>query len=113
MLRAFAAPATQVVTLTVTEKGYCHDPATRRLLAEHAGLARDLAQPARPETTIGLVAAGLAAREGAGAGPITVLCCDNLPANGATLSQVMLDFARLRGSKLADHVARNVAFPSS
>ncbi|MGH8682010.1 MAG: mannitol dehydrogenase family protein [Burkholderiales bacterium] len=111
VLRVFAAPATQVVTLTVTEKGYCHDPATRRLLAEHAGLARDLAQPARPETTIGLVAAGLAARERAGAGPITVLCCDNLPANGRTVAGLVREYVQRVDPARLGWIERNAAFP--
>jgi len=111
VLRVFAAPATQVVTLTVTEKGYCHDPATRRLLADHPGLARDLAQPARPETTIGLVAAGLAARERAGAGPITVLCCDNLPANGHTVEGLVREYVQWIDSARLGWIERNAAFP--
>ena len=28
LLEAMSAPQTRIVTLTVTEKGYCHDPAT-------------------------------------------------------------------------------------
>src|SRR3990172_5690595 len=109
--RVFAALATQVVTLTVTEKGYCHDPATHRLLADHPGLARDLAQPARPETTIGLVAAGLAARERAGAGPITVLCCDNLPSNGHTVEGLVREYVQRIDPARLGWIERNVAFP--
>ncbi len=111
VLRVFAAPATQVVTLTVTEKGYCHDPATRRLRADHPGLARDFARPARPETTIGLVAAGLAARERAGAGPITVLCCDNLPANGHTVAGLVREYVQRVDPARLGWIERNATFP--
>lgn len=111
VLRAFAAPATQVVTLTVTEKGYCHDPATRRLLPDHPGLAHDFAQPSRPETTIGLIAAGLAARERVGAGPITVLCCDNLPANGHTVAGLVREYVQRIDPARLDWIERNAAFP--
>jgi fructuronate reductase len=111
ILRLFAAPATQIVTLTVTEKGYCHDPATRRLRGDHPGLARDLARPARPETTIGLIAAGLAARAAADAGPVTVLCCDNLPANGRTVEGLVREYAQRADPARLGWIARNAAFP--
>jgi fructuronate reductase len=38
-----AAPATRLVTLTVTEKGYHHDPATNRLALDDPAVAADLA----------------------------------------------------------------------
>jgi fructuronate reductase len=99
------------VTLTVTEKGYCHDPATRRLLADHPGLARDFARPARPQTTIGLIAAGLAARARAGAGPITVLCCDNLPANGRTVAGLVREYVERVDPVRLGWIERNATFP--
>ncbi|TIV91601.1 MAG: mannitol dehydrogenase family protein, partial [Mesorhizobium sp.] len=45
--------------------------------------------------------------------PFTVLCCDNLPANGATLHRLLVEFAKLRDAGLGRHVADEVAFPSS
>lgn len=111
VLRVFAAPATQVVTLTVTEKGYCHDPATRRLIGDHPGLAHDYADPGRPATTIGLVAAGLAARERAGAGPITVLCCDNLPSNGRTVEGLVREYVQRIDPARLRWIERSVTFP--
>jgi fructuronate reductase len=111
VLRTFAAPATQVVTLTVTEKGYCHDPATRRLRADHPALARDFTRPTQPETTIGLIAAGLAARERAGAGPITVVCCDNLPANGHTVEGLVREYLQRIDPLRLGWIERNTTFP--
>jgi fructuronate reductase len=111
--RIFAAPATQVVTATVTEKGYCHDPATRRLAADHPGLAHDFVHPDRPQTTIGLLAAGLAARERAGAGPITVLCCDNLPANGRTVEDLVREYVQRVDPARLGWIERNATFPST
>jgi fructuronate reductase len=43
-----AAPTTHVVSITVTEKGYRHDPATSRLRAGDPGLAADLGGGPRP-----------------------------------------------------------------
>src|SRR4030095_4125145 len=79
LLARMANPAVAIVSLTVTEKGYCHDPATGRLNFEHPEIVHDLANPTGPISTIGVLAAGLSARRAAGAGPMTVLCCDNLP----------------------------------
>jgi mannitol-1-phosphate/altronate dehydrogenase len=56
LLDAIAAPTTRIVTLTVTEKGYCHDPATRTLRLDHPDLAHDLAHPDAPKSAIGLLA---------------------------------------------------------
>jgi fructuronate reductase len=36
-------PAIRIVSLTITEKGYCHDPATGRLNADHPDIVHDLA----------------------------------------------------------------------
>src|SRR5215471_13660784 len=43
-----AAAATRIVSLTITEKGYCHDPATGRLNFGHPDVVRDLADPQHP-----------------------------------------------------------------
>jgi fructuronate reductase len=88
-----AQPEVSIVSLTVTEKGYRHDPATGRLQLSDPEIAADLAgRP--PQTVIGQLTAGLAARAAGGAGPVTVLCCDNLPANGPTVRGFVLDYAQ-------------------
>jgi fructuronate reductase len=79
LIDLMAAPTTRIVSLTVTEKGYCHDPASGRLRADHPDIVHDLANPLRPRTVLGHLLAGLKARKAAGATPFTVLCCDNLP----------------------------------
>ena len=39
------APSTRIVSLTITEKGYCHDPATGKLNFNHPDIVHDLAEP--------------------------------------------------------------------
>ena len=95
VVRRIADPTVAVVSLTVTEKGYCHDPASGALLAEHPDIRHDLAHPDAPRSVPGVLVAGLARRRAAGAAPPTVLSCDNLPGNGATLRGVV---ARVRGA---------------
>ncbi len=81
VLTRMADTATRIVTLTVTEKGYCHDPATGRLNFAHPDIAHDLKQ-AMPKSAIGYLVRALQRRRDAGSPPFTVLTCDNLPENG-------------------------------
>jgi fructuronate reductase len=108
-----AAPQTRIVTLTVTEKGYCHDPATGRLNAEHPEIAHDLMHPDAPVSVVGLLVHALAARRAGNAGPCTVVCCDNLPQNGALLEGLVVSFASLRDPALAAWIGANATFPST
>ncbi len=109
-----AAPSTRLVTLTVTEKGYRHDPSTGRLRSADPEVTADAA--GRPPVTVaGQLVRGLAARRQADAGPISLLSCDNLAGNGEVLRAVVLGFCELLpdGAGLADWIADNVAFPSA
>src|SRR6201999_4355594 len=72
-----------VVTLTVTEAAYRVDP-------DDAAAVR---RGAEPVTVPGKLVAGLHARRVAGAGPLAVVSCDNLPANGSVTARAVLDFA--------------------
>ena len=111
LIRWLADPAVHVVTLTVTEKGYCHDPATGALDFAHADIVHDLAHPDAPRSAVGFVVAGLAARRASGAGPQNVVCCDNLPHNGRTLQGLVQAFAQRRDPALAAWIDANAAFP--
>jgi fructuronate reductase len=113
LIARFADPAITIVTATVTEKGYCHDPATGTLNEAHPDIVHDLAHPDAPESAIGLLVAGLAARRAANAGPLTFVCCDNLPHNGRMVAGLVHAFAQKRDEALAHWIANNVTFPST
>lgn len=113
LLAAMCDPAVKIVSLTVTEKGYCHDPARGELKPDHPDLVHDLARPDAPRSAPGFLLEALARRRAAGVAPFTVLTCDNLPANGETAHRVVTGLARLRDRALADFVAGEVAFPST
>ncbi len=113
LIAAMAAPDVRIVSLTVTEKGYCHDPASGRLRADHPDVIHDLAHPNAPRSAPGYILAALRARRAAGLRPFSVLCCDNLPANGHTVHQVLQDLAELQGSELASFIRGEVACPST
>ncbi len=111
VLAAMSAPETRIVTLTITEKGYCHDPATGRLNWAHPTVAHDLANPSRPQGAIGFMVEALRRRQASGLPPFTVLCCDNLPANGHVVSGLVQEFATRVRPDLAAWIAANGQFP--
>lgn len=102
---------TRIVSLTITEKGYCHDPATGRLAANHPDIQHDLTTEGFPRSAIGWIAYGLLARRDAGLAPFTVLSCDNLPSNGLTARQVLLDYFALKAPDSVAWAEKNVACP--
>jgi fructuronate reductase len=128
VLAALTDERTRIVTLTITEKAYLR-AAGGGLDTAHPDIVHDLANPQMPKTAYGFLAEALARRRAAGTPPFTVLCCDNLPANGATLHRLLTEFATLRDARLgqsgdaglgakgdarlAGHIADAVAFPSS
>jgi fructuronate reductase len=113
LLAAMTAPTTRIVSMTVTEKGYCHDPASGTLDEAHADIRHDLAHPHRPRSAPGFLVEALRRRRLAGLPPFTVLSCDNLPANGATSRAIVARLAALREPGLGDWVAGEVAFPGT
>jgi len=112
---AMARPETRIVSLTVTEKGYCHNPATGALDEAHPDIVHDLAEPHRPRSAIGFIVEALARRRESGTAPFTLLTCDNLPANGETLKRVVARYAELhdRDRDLARFIAGEVECPST
>ena len=113
LIALMASPEIRIVSLTVTEKGYCHDPATGELDTRHPDIVHDLANPTAARSAPGLIVEALARRRAAGIAPFTVLCCDNLPSNGATVKRIVTRFAALREEGFGDWVAEHVAFPST
>src|SRR5206468_720133 len=136
VLAALTDPRTRIVTLTITEKAYLR-AAGGGLDAAHPDIVHDLENREMPKPAHGFLTEALARRHTAGTPPFTVLCCDNLPANGATLHRLLIEFAMLRDARpaqsgdakltlsgeallaqsgagvLAKHIADQVAFPSS
>ncbi|UGY10156.1 mannitol dehydrogenase family protein [Phyllobacterium pellucidum] len=113
VLSAMVEPSVKIISLTVTEKGYCYAPATASLDESHPDIVHDLAHPAAPRSAIGFIVEALARRRENGTEPFTLLSCDNLPANGETLKRVVLRFAELRDPDLATFIRESVAFPST
>ena len=112
-LAKLADPAIRIVSLTITEGGYCIDPATQRFEAAHPDIVADAAAINEPFGAFGLIVAGLMRRREAGIAPFTVLSCDNVPGNGQVTRDAVTGLARLVDSGLAHWIEDRVAFPSS
>jgi fructuronate reductase len=107
-------PEVRVVTLTVTEAAYLRGP-DGGLDATRADVRSDLPalrsdERAAVATVPARLVAGLAARRAAGAGPLTVVSCDNLPENGAVTARVVADLATMVDPTLADWIRDTVSF---
>lgn len=113
VLARLADPDIRIVTLTVSEKAYGLFPATGGLDRAHPAVAADLLEPKAPVGVLGFIVQGLALRHAAGLKPFTVLCCDNLPANGKVVRRLVLEMAESRSPELAAWIAREGAFPCS
>ncbi len=103
----------RIVSLTVTEQGYCLDAATKRLDVAHPMIAADLRDPRRPHSAIGIVAEACRRRMARGGNGFTALSCDNIQHNGDVLAAAVLDYAALIASALADWIGTKISFPNS
>jgi mannitol 2-dehydrogenase len=113
MLEWLALPAIRIVSLTITEGGYCIDPATQKFDPRHPEIAYDVANFAAPKSAFGLIVAGLKRRRAAGVAPFTVLSCDNIPGNGHVCESAVVGLAELVDPELAAWIRANVSFPNS
>jgi fructuronate reductase len=108
-----ASPNIKIVSLTVTEKGYCHDPASGNLNESHPDIIHDLQNLDKPISAIGVIVAALKQRFENHQKAFTALSCDNLPNNGEVLEKVVLQFAQKISPELAQWIQANATFPST
>ncbi len=113
VLAALTAPATKILSLTVTEKAYGIDRATGGVNISNSAISADLRMPDTPNSVIGLIVWALGQRRKNNLPPFTVLCCDNLPDNGGLLRGGVVDFATRIDADLGEWIAQNVAFPAT
>lgn len=113
VLSLMAESSCKVISLTVTEKGYCHDPSTGNLNNQHPDILHDVAHLESPKTAIGYIVSALKTRFDSGTSAPTILCCDNLPENGDTVSKIVCQFAQQVSDELATWIKQNVAFPNT
>lgn len=94
ILQAMARPQTAIVSLTVTEKGYCTDAASGQLDLNNPLIKHDLANPAAPKSAIGYIVQALHLRREQGLAAFTVMSCDNVRENGHVAKVAVLGWRR-------------------
>lgn len=113
VLSVMSNPAIKIVSLTVTEKGYCYDPSTSGLDHGNADIIQDLNMPDNPASAIGYICRALDLRRKSGLKPFTVLSCDNLVQNGNLTRRVVLEMCGMIDPDLQTWVAKHGAFPNT
>jgi fructuronate reductase len=115
-----SARETAIVTMTITEAAYglAADGTFDADAPAAAGDLRELAAAAAgrtgtPSTPLGRLVLALAGRKDADAGPLAVVSCDNLSANGDVARRAVLGMAAAWGQELTDWIAGNVSFVST
>ena len=113
VLDALSDEQIEIVSLTITEKGYHYNLDKKELDLGNQNIIDDLGNPKNPKTAVGFLVAGLRNRYLNGKAPFTILSCDNLPNNGAIVKKIVIDFAQKIDPSLAKWISKEVSFPSS
>ncbi|WP_175486127.1 fructuronate reductase [Xenorhabdus japonica] len=111
IIEKMAHPDVAIISLTITEKGYCTDAATGHLDPNNELIIKDIANPAVPRSAIGYITAALRLRFERQLPSVTILSCDNVRENGHVAREAILSLARLQDEKLAQWIENQVTFP--
>ena len=113
LLDAIDSPDIRIVSLTVTENGYCLNRSTKRLDLQHPLISHDVAHPEEPRSAIGIIVEACRRRRAADAAPFTALSCDNIQHNGEVLRDAVIALARETDPTLIDWIQAKISFPST
>lgn len=111
VIDAVADNKTQLVTTTITEKGYCLS--SGKIDRNHPDIIRDIESLNHPQTVYGYLAAALIKRSANQGAPLTILCCDNLHAGGMHLQNGVHLLLENHSPETLNWLVENVAFSSS
>jgi mannitol 2-dehydrogenase len=112
VIERMANEETKIVSLTITEAGYCENKATKVLDPSHPDIVHDLEHPENPHGVYGYLAVALNRRRMRGQPPFTVMSCDNLLSNGDICRRMTLAFLEMQNPTLGNWVAAHGAFPN-
>jgi len=113
VIASLADPAVRVITVTVTEKGYCLAPDSGRLDQRNPDIQADLSNREMPRTALGYLLAAMRRRRDDAAPPLTVISCDNLPDNGRRLEAAVMEFADIAHPDLLPWIRSSARFPAT
>lgn len=112
VIEIMASENTRIVSMTVTEKGYCLDAAGQSVDFANTDIVHDL-NNSEPRSAPGYILRALEVRWREGRRPFTVLSLDNLAANGRLIKQVIYAMALQIDKGFADWVESECCFPCS
>lgn len=113
-IAAMADSTIRIISMTITEGGYLYDFETDQFMQDHVLVQQELQPEASPCTIHGYLSRVLRRRMETGAGPVTLLSCDNVPGNGRVLERALSAFITLQGDQeLLGWMQANVSFPNS
>ncbi len=112
IIAAVAAPETRIISTTITEKGY-QRRADGDLDLAAPGIAADLRDGNTPQTLYGYLYNAHKQRRAGGLPGLTLLCCDNLAANGAQIQRLFEQFLEARDPAMAHWFRQECACPST
>jgi len=116
LIEAMASAECKIISLTVTEKVYCHRfdaHGNAELDRSHIDIKHDLNNLEAPRSAPGFIVAALLQRFENSKNGVSILSCDNLPANGQLTRRVILEFASAIDNDFCHWVSKAVSFPSS
>ncbi|EPA7335165.1 fructuronate reductase [Escherichia coli O13,129, 135:H26] len=111
ILQVMVRPETAIVSLTVTEKGYCTEAASGTLDLNNPLIQHDMENPATPKSAIGYIVEALRLRREQELMAFTVMSCDNVRENGHVAKVAVLGLAKARDPELAKWIEANATFP--
>lgn len=109
LINKLASPDISLISLTITEKGYCLD-GNGMLDLNNPLISHDIKHPSNPKSALGYLVATLAKRQKLKRPPISILSCDNLSSNGALTKKALMQLAQ--NDALANYIDNNVSFPN-
>ncbi len=113
VLEKMSSANIKIVSLTITEGGYCYHEATEEFDSSNPQVQHDLQNLTRPIGAFGFLVEALHRRRQQGIAPFTIQSCDNLQNNGNLTKKMVLAFAQLRDPSLCQWIAEHVTFPNS
>ncbi|MAD91838.1 MAG: hypothetical protein CMQ54_03785 [Gammaproteobacteria bacterium] len=104
------APSIKVISMTVTEKGYCHAPSTGLLQESHPDITHDVMHPRFPLSVPGFVLETIQISFRSNQEPPIFISCDNVPGNGNTLRNCVSKLAQQVCPDLLQRINNDVIF---
>ena len=104
-------PRIKLVTITITEKGYYLS--SNKLDNTQPEIVSDTKSLKKPYTIYGFLASTIIQRRKYGAGPLSVLCCDNIQNGGELLRTGVEELLTVHDRESLLWIEKNVSFASS